>query len=130
MASIGRGILVLLGVETGDSEAEAMWLVQKIARMRIFPSEAKPMDRSVADVSGAVLVVSQFTILADHSKGNRPRFHLAAPPEIAEELVSLFADEMRSHVPDTQTGVFGADMKVELLNDGPVTFHLNRGPAP
>ena len=128
VASISQGVLVLVGVEIGDSEAEARWLANKVAAIRVFPSEQKPMDRSLVEVGGAALVVSQFTLVADTRKGNRPSFSRAAAPDIAEPLVEQFVAFLAERLDDVKTGVFGAHMEVELVNDGPVTLLLQREP--
>jgi D-tyrosyl-tRNA(Tyr) deacylase len=122
---IGPGLCVLLGVARGDGEEEAARLAAKIARLRIFPDDDGRFDRSVLDVAGAALVVSQFTLIADTAKGNRPNFAEAAPPELAEPLYERFCDELRVHGVPVETGVFGAKMDVELVNDGPVTIVLD-----
>jgi D-aminoacyl-tRNA deacylase len=122
---IGRGLCILLGVAQGDGEEEAERLAGKIARLRIFPDDDGRFDRSVLDMGGAALVVSQFTLIADTAKGNRPSFALAAPPEEAEPLYSRFCDELRALGLTVDTGVFGAKMDVELVNDGPVTIVLD-----
>ena len=122
---IGRGLCVLLGVATGDGEAQAGRLAGKVARLRIFPDDAGRFDRSVADIRGSVLVVSQFTLIADTAKGNRPSFANAAPPELAEPLYERFCSELRALGVPVETGVFGARMEVELVNDGPVTIVLD-----
>jgi D-tyrosyl-tRNA(Tyr) deacylase len=122
---IGRGLCVLLGVARGDGEGEAARLAGKVARLRIFPDEAGRFDRSVEDVGGAVLVVSQFTLIADTAKGNRPSFAEAAPPEEAEPLYEHFCAELRGLGVPVGTGVFGARMELELVNDGPVTIVLD-----
>ena len=126
IASIGQGLLVLLGVYPDDTEAEIRWLVDKILGLRIFADDEKPMNRSVVDVGGSVLVVSQFTLAADTSRGKRPGFSTAAPPEIAEPLYQKFLAEIRGRHQPVAAGLFGADMKVALVNDGPVTFLLER----
>jgi D-tyrosyl-tRNA(Tyr) deacylase len=122
---IGRGLCVLLGVARGDGEDEAARLAGKVARLRIFPDEAGRFDRSVEAVGGAVLVVSQFTLIADTAKGNRPSFAEAAPPEEAEPLYEHFCAELRGLGVPVGTGVFGARMELELVNDGPVTIVLD-----
>ncbi|MFL5961257.1 MAG: D-aminoacyl-tRNA deacylase [Gaiellaceae bacterium] len=123
--AIGRGLCVLLGVAGGDGEEQAARLAGKVARLRIFPDEAGRFDRSIIDVSGAALVVSQFTLIADTAKGNRPSFVDAAPPEQAEPLYERFCSELRALGVPVETGVFGEKMEVELVNDGPVTIVLD-----
>jgi D-aminoacyl-tRNA deacylase len=122
---IGRGLCVLLGVARGDEEATAARLAGKVARLRIFPNQDGRFDRAVADVGGAALVVSQFTLIADTAKGNRPSFADAAPPEQAEPLYVGFCKELLSLGVPVETGEFGATMDVELVNDGPVTIVLD-----
>jgi D-aminoacyl-tRNA deacylase len=122
---IGPGLCILLGVAGGDGEEEAVRLAGKIARLRIFPDDDGRFDRSVVDVAGAALVVSQFTLIADTAKGNRPSFVDAAPPEQAEPLYEHFTAELRALGVRVETGVFGARMEVELVNDGPVTIVLD-----
>jgi len=121
---IGRGLCVLLGVAGGDGEEQAARLAAKVARLRIFPDDEGRFDRSVDDVAGSVLVVSQFTLIADTAKGNRPSFSEAARPEEAEPLYERFCAELRGHGVPVQTGAFGTHMQVELVNDGPVTIVL------
>ena len=121
---IGRGLCVLLGVARGDSPAEAERVAGKVARLRIFENDEGRFDRSLLDVGGATLVVSQFTLLADTAKGNRPSFTEAAPPEEAEPLYERFCEALRDLGAVVETGVFGARMEVELANDGPVTIVL------
>ena len=125
VGEIGAGLLVLLGVAAGDTETDAERLAAKVARLRIFADEAGRFDRSVLDAGGAVLVVSQFTLLADTAKGNRPSFAAAAAPEQAERLYERFAGALRELGLDVGHGVFGATMDVELVNDGPVTIVLD-----
>jgi D-tyrosyl-tRNA(Tyr) deacylase len=122
---IGRGICVLLGVARGDGEEEAVRLAGKVARLRIFPDDDGRFDRSVADVGGAAFAVSQFTLIAYTAKGNRPSFADAAPPEQAKPLYLRFCDELRALGVPVETGVFGAQMQLELVNDGPVTIVLD-----
>jgi D-tyrosyl-tRNA(Tyr) deacylase len=119
---IGLGLCVLRGVARGDGEEEALRLAGKVARLRIFPDENGRFDRSALDVSAAALVVSQFTLIADTAKGNRPSFADAAPPEQAEPLYERFCAELRALGLPVETGVFGAKMEVEVVNDGPVTI--------
>ena len=124
VGEIGAGLVVLLGVAAGDGEAEASALAGKVARLRIFENDAGRLDRSLLDTGGAALVVSQFTLLADTAKGNRPSFTGAAPPEEAERLVKRFGAALRELGVPVETGRFGARMEVELVNDGPVTIVL------
>jgi len=129
VGEIGRGLCVLLGVARGDTEADAAQLAGKVARLRVFEDESGRFDRSLLDVGGSALVVSQFTLLADTAKGNRPSFSGAAPPEEAEPLYERFCDELRGLGLSAAQGVFGARMQVELVNDGPVTIMLEVWPA-
>src|SRR5918912_1142250 len=115
-----RGLCVLLGVARGDDEGTAERVAGRVARLRIFENEEGRFDRSVVDVGGSALVVSQFTLLADTVKGNRPSFTDAAPPEEAEPLYERFCEALRALGVEVATGVFGARMQVELVNDGPV----------
>jgi D-tyrosyl-tRNA(Tyr) deacylase len=123
--SIGPGLCILLGVAPGDDDAIATRLAEKVARLRVFANDDGRFDRSLLDVGGAALVVSQFTLLADTSKGMRPSFTGAAPPEQAEPLYERFAGALRELGVEVATGVFGARMQVELVNDGPVTIVLD-----
>lgn len=123
---IGCGFVVLLGVTHADGRAEADWLAAKIAGLRVFDDEAGKMNRSLAEVDGALLVVSQFTLYGDARKGRRPSFTDAAPPEIAEPLVDYFVEVLRGAGFTVATGVFGAHMDVEIHNDGPVTMMIER----
>jgi D-tyrosyl-tRNA(Tyr) deacylase len=120
---IGRGLLLLVGVEKGDGEADADATARKIAALRMFPGRT-PMDVTVAEVQGACLVISQFTLCASLAKGNRPSFEPAAPPDQAEPLYLRVASALRAAGLPVETGRFGADMAVELVNDGPVTFTI------
>jgi D-tyrosyl-tRNA(Tyr) deacylase len=124
---IGAGLLVLLGVADGDTEAGAERLAGKVARLRIFEGDTGRFDRSLLDTGGAALVISQFTLLADsrRQKGTRPDFSKAARPEVAEPLYECFCEALRKLGVPVQTGVFGARMAVELVNDGPVTIILD-----
>ncbi|MEE8104319.1 MAG: D-aminoacyl-tRNA deacylase [Planctomycetota bacterium] len=124
VGAIETGFLILLGVFGNDDEAESARLAAKIAKLRIFRSDKKPIDAAVTDVDGSALVVSQFTLCADTRKGNRPSFVRAAEPKRAEELYETFCDDLRGHGVPVQTGRFGAMMDVELVNDGPVTILL------
>jgi D-tyrosyl-tRNA(Tyr) deacylase len=123
---IGAGLLVLLGVARSDDEAGAAQLAAKVARLRIFGDESGRFDRSLLDVDGAALVVSQFTLIADTRKGHRPSFADAAPPEQAAPLYEEFCRALAAEGIPVETGVFGARMAVELVNDGPVTIVLER----
>jgi D-tyrosyl-tRNA(Tyr) deacylase len=122
--SIGPGLCILLGVAAGDGPDDARWLARKIANLRIFAGDDGRFDRSLSETGGAALVVSQFTLLAQTAKGNRPSFSAAAGPETAEPLYEQFAAELRTLGIAVETGVFGAKMAVELVNDGPVTIVL------
>ena len=122
---IGLGLCVLLGVARGDDDSLADRLAGKVARLRIFPGETGKFDRSVLDVGGAALVVSQFTLIADTRKGNRPSFTDAAEPDEAERLYGRFCDSLAGEGVPVETGVFGAHMDVALVNDGPVTIVLD-----
>jgi D-tyrosyl-tRNA(Tyr) deacylase len=122
--SIGPGLVVLLGIADGDDEAQLVRLAEKIARLRIFQNDDGKFDRSLLDVRGAALVVSQFTLIADTAKGNRPSFSHAARSEVAEPLYEQFCGALRELGVPVETGVFGARMDVELVNDGPVTIVL------
>jgi len=124
VANIGQGLVVLLGVAPGDSMTTAEQLADKIAHLRILEDEAGKMNLSVMDVGGAALVVSQFTLYADTSRGRRPSFIGAAKPDLAEPLVTAFAEMLTDRGVPTQTGVFGAHMQVSLVNDGPVTIMM------
>ena len=126
IAEIGPGLLALVGVFPDDGMVEVEWLVEKTLGLRIFPDERKPMNRSVLDVGGAVLVVSQFTLAGDLSRGKRPSFGSAAPADQAERLVEAYAAGLRGVCADVKTGRFGAHMRVALVNDGPATFLLER----
>ena len=122
---IGQGLLVLLGVGQGDSEAQVKNLADKIVYLRIFGDEAGKMNRSLLDIGGEVLVVSQFTLYADTRRGRRPSFIEAAPPALAEPLVERFKDAIAAYGLTVAGGIFGAYMEVELLNSGPVTIWLD-----
>jgi D-aminoacyl-tRNA deacylase len=123
--SIRAGVCVLLGIAAGDDEAAVVRLAEKIARLRIFPDDDGKFDRSLLDTGGAALVVSQFTLIADTARGNRPSFGGAARPDVAEQLYERFCAALRELGVEVATGVFGAKMEVELVNDGPVTIVLD-----
>jgi D-tyrosyl-tRNA(Tyr) deacylase len=124
--AIERGVVVLLGIADGDDDAACTRLASKVAKLRVFADERGKFDRSLLDVGGSALVVSQFTLIADTANGNRPSFSAAARPEVAEPLYQRFCQSLRdAGVQDVQTGVFGASMQVELVNDGPVTIVLD-----
>ncbi len=125
VGSCGRGLLVLVGVGHDDTDATARRLAEKLARLRVFENDEGRFDRSLLDVGGEALVVSQFTLLADTRKGTRPSFTGAAAPERAEPLVEVVADALRGEGVAVETGLFGARMAVELVNDGPVTIVLD-----
>lgn len=124
IAEIGKGLVILLGIGPSDGEAQARTLSEKIAHLRIFEDEQGKMNRSLLDVGGQAMVVSQFTLFADTRKGRRPSFVEAAPPEVARPLVQRFAELLRELGVPTQTGEFAAHMLVEIANDGPVTIWL------
>ena len=123
--AIGAGVCILLGVAEGDDEADAERLAGKVARLRIFENEEGKFDRSLLDTGGAALVVSQFTLIADTAKGNRPSFSSAARPDVAVPVYERFCGVLRELGVQVETGVFGARMQVELVNDGPVTIVLD-----
>ena len=125
IAEIDQGLLVLVCAMGGDTEEQAVLLARKVANLRIFEDEQGKMNKSIQDVGGAALVVSQFTLAADTSRGNRPGFSNAAPPEDGERLYQRFCDLLPDHGVPVKTGKFGADMKVHLVNDGPVTIWLD-----
>lgn len=125
VGKIGAGLLVLLGVAKGDGESDGWYLVEKIRTLRIFSDEQGKMNRSLVDVGGSVLLVSQFTLLGRTANGRRPSFDEAAPPEEAKRLYEQVATDLQAQGTSVETGVFAAHMKVDLLNDGPVTFMLD-----
>ncbi len=125
IAAIDSGLLVLLGVEVGDDKKSAKYLAEKTAGLRIFEDDLEKMNLSVLDCAGEVLVVSQFTLLADCRKGRRPGFSAAAVPDLAEPLCEYFVDQLKQQGVRVQTGQFRADMAVDLINDGPVTILLD-----
>lgn len=122
---IARGLLLLIGIDEDDEKSDADWLVKKILDLRIFGDEDGKMNLSVKDVHGEILCISQFTLIADYKKGNRPSFIKAARPEKAVPLFDYFKTEIAKSGFKTESGIFGADMKVSLLNDGPVTIVMD-----
>jgi D-tyrosyl-tRNA(Tyr) deacylase len=128
VGKIGRGLLVLVAVERGDREEQADRLLERLLTYRVFPDDEGRMNRSVQDVGGGLLLVSQFTLAADTRKGTRPGFTPAAAPEEGQRLFDYLVSRARNAHPVVQTGVFGADMAVSLINDGPVTFWLRVDP--
>ncbi|MBK9007084.1 MAG: D-tyrosyl-tRNA(Tyr) deacylase [Anaerolineae bacterium] len=126
ISSIGKGLLILLGVGHGDGEEQANFLAEKTANLRIFEDEQGKTNLSILDVKGEAIVVSQFTLYANTQKGRRPSFIEAALPDVAEPLVNRFIELLRGHGVPTQTGKFGAHMEVEIHNDGPVTIWLEK----
>ena len=126
VSEMGSGFLILLGVGCGDDESDIAWLCGKIARMRVFPDDEGKMNRSLLDIGGAALVVSQFTLHASTKKGNRPSFLNSAPPDVSEPLYETFCEALSSELgKPVARGSFGADMQVSLTNDGPVTIWLD-----
>lgn len=125
VGEINQGLLVLLAIEPGDNEAKAKRLAERVAGYRIFEDEQGKMNLNVKQVNGDILVVSQFTLAADTSRGMRPSFTSAAAPELSENLYQYFCGQLRALDFTVPTGIFGADMKVALVNDGPVTINLN-----
>ncbi len=126
LGAIGQGLVIMVGVTHDDMEQDAAWLAQKIAHLRIFEDEAGKLDRSLVQISGGALVISQFTLYGDTRKGRRPSFSDAAQPTVAEPLIERFCEFLKAEgVPDVQTGKFGAHMLVEIENDGPVTLWLD-----
>jgi D-tyrosyl-tRNA(Tyr) deacylase len=126
VGSIGAGVLILLGVHADDGQEQAQYLAQKVSELRIFEDAQQKMNFSLVDVGGAALVVSQFTLFGDCSKGRRPNFMQAAPPEKGRQLYEYFVEQLSERIADVQTGEFGAMMAVELVNDGPVTLIMDR----
>jgi D-aminoacyl-tRNA deacylase len=125
VGEIGKGLVVLLGIASDDTQQDAEYLAEKIASLRIFDDQAGKMNLSVKDVSGSLLIVSQFTLYGDVRRGLRPSWSNAAPPEIAEPLYEFFMTEARKYVSQVATGIFRRTMRVELVNDGPVTILLD-----
>lgn len=126
VGEIGRGILVLLGVEKGDGEAQADWLAEKIVNLRMFEDREGKMNLALRDIDGSLLAVSQFTLAGNCAKGRRPSFDTAAPPDEGRRLYDYFVETLRRLNVPVATGIFQADMQVSLINDGPVTFILEK----
>jgi D-aminoacyl-tRNA deacylase len=129
IGAIGRGLMVLVGVERGDSEAQADRLLEKLLAYRVFPDSNDRMNLSVQEVAGDLLLVPQFTLAADTRQGSRPGLSTAAPPDVGQRLFTYFVDQARARHTPVATGEFGAHMQVSLINDGPVTFWLQVRPA-
>ncbi|MDN3694982.1 D-aminoacyl-tRNA deacylase [Chryseobacterium tructae] len=125
VGEIEKGLMLLVGIDENDEKADADWLVQKILNLRIFGDEDDKLNLSVKDISGELLCISQFTLIADYKKGNRPSFIKAAKPDKAIPLFDYFKEEMAKSGLKTESGIFGADMKVSLINDGPVTIIMD-----
>ncbi|MBB6333413.1 D-tyrosyl-tRNA(Tyr) deacylase [Chryseobacterium sediminis] len=125
VGEIGKGLMLLVGVDENDEKTDADWLVQKVLNLRIFGDEEGKLNLSVNDISGEILCISQFTLIADYKKGNRPSFIKAAKPDKAIPLFDYFKEEITKSGLKTESGIFGADMKVSLINDGPVTIVMD-----
>lgn len=125
VGEIGKGLMLLVGIDENDTETDADWLVQKILNLRIFGDENGKLNLSVQDIKGEILCISQFTLIADYKKGNRPSFIKAAKPDKAIPLFDYFKQEISKSGLKTESGIFGADMKVSLINDGPVTIVMD-----
>lgn len=125
VGEIGKGLMLLTGIDENDEKADADWLVQKVLNLRIFGDEDDKLNLSVQDISGEILCISQFTLIADYKKGNRPSFIKAAKPDKAIPLFDYFKAELAKSGLKTESGIFGADMKVSLINDGPVTIVMD-----
>lgn len=126
VGKIGKGFLVLFGAGEGDTKEQADFLTEKLCNLRVFKDENEKMNLSIKDIDGELLIVSQFTLYADCRKGNRPSFVNAAKPEVANELYEYFTNRCRALVKNVEKGIFGANMQVSLLNDGPVTIILEK----
>ncbi|AMR41745.1 D-tyrosyl-tRNA(Tyr) deacylase [Elizabethkingia anophelis] len=125
VGKIGKGFMLLIGIDENDEKQDADWLVQKILNLRVFGDEEGKMNLSIVDIKGDLLCISQFTLIADYKKGNRPSFIKAAKPDKAIPLFEYFKEEIAKSGLKTESGIFGADMKVSLINDGPVTIVMN-----
>lgn len=125
VGEIGKGLMLLVGIDENDEMPDADWLVQKVLNLRIFGDEDDKLNLSVKDISGEILCISQFTLIADYKKGNRPSFIKAAKPDKAVPLFDYFKEEITKSGLKTESGIFGADMKVSLINDGPVTIVMD-----
>lgn len=125
VGNISHGLLLLIGIDEEDTQSDADWLIQKVLNLRIFGDENGKLNLSVKDVAGEILCISQFTLIADYKKGNRPSFIKAAKPDVAIPLFEYFKEEMAKSGLKIESGIFGADMKVSLLNDGPVTIVMD-----
>ncbi|WP_313093824.1 D-aminoacyl-tRNA deacylase [Chryseobacterium flavum] len=125
VGEIDKGVMLLIGIDENDEKTDADWLIQKILNLRIFGDEEGKLNLSVRDISGEILCISQFTLIADYKKGNRPSFIKAAKPDKAIPLFEYFKEEMAKSGLKTASGIFGADMKVSLINDGPVTIVMD-----
>jgi D-tyrosyl-tRNA(Tyr) deacylase len=125
VGEIGKGLMLLVGIDENDSKADADWMVQKILNLRIFGDDEGKLNLSVVDIAGEILCISQFTLIADYKKGNRPSFIKAAKPDTAIPLFDYFKEEISKSGLKTESGIFGSDMKVSLINDGPVTIVMD-----
>lgn len=125
VGKIGKGLMLLVGIDEEDRQSDADWLIQKILHLRVFGDENEKLNLSVKDISGEILCISQFTLIADYKKGNRPSFIKAAKPDLAIPLFDYFKEEIAKSGLKTESGIFGADMKVSLINDGPVTIVMD-----
>jgi D-tyrosyl-tRNA(Tyr) deacylase len=125
VGEISDGLLIFLGVGGSDDEAAADYLADKIANMRIFEDDAGKMNKSLVDISGSALVISQFTLYGDARRGRRPSFSAAAPPDIAESLYNYFSKKLKVYISTVENGIFGAEMKISLVNEGPVTILID-----
>ncbi len=125
VGEIGKGLMLLIGIDENDEKADGDWLVQKVLNLRIFGDEDDKLNLSVKDINGEILCISQFTLIADYKKGNRPSFIKAAKPDKAIPLFEYFKEEISKSGLKTESGIFGADMKVSLINDGPVTIVMD-----